>query len=153
MAIDVGDTVPDLTLSDHEGETVSIGDLRGRPALLFFYPRAMTPGCTIEACDFRDRHESLIAAGYQVLGVSPDPPQRNLRFREKEHLSFPLLSDEDHRLASAMGAWGIKHQYGKEYEGIIRSTFLVGPDGRLERAWRNVQAKGHVRRVAEDLGL
>ncbi len=153
MEIEVGDTLPRFELKNQEGELVTDEDLRGTSAILFFYPRAMTPGCTTEACDFRDRYGPLQRAGYVVFGVSPDPPARNARFREKEHLTFDLLSDEDHVLAEPLGAWGTKKRYGKEYEGLIRSTFLVGPDGTIERAWRNVRAGGHVARVADELGV
>jgi peroxiredoxin Q/BCP len=111
----------------------------------------MTPGCTTEACDFRDSYDAFIKAGFGVVGVSPDPPGANARFKEKEGLTFPLLSDEDHILADQLGSWGIKRNYGREYEGLIRSTFVVGPDGHLEDAYRNVRAKGHVARLVREL--
>jgi peroxiredoxin Q/BCP len=118
---------------------------------MFFYPRAMTPGCTTEACDFRDNYSKFEQAGYQVIGVSPDPPSRNAKFREKEGLSFDLLSDEDHALASQLGAWGEKNNYGKKSMGLIRSTFVFDPDGEMVAEYRNVKATGHVARVAADL--
>ncbi len=142
---------PTFTLPDQHGEPVSLGDYRGRRVILFFYPKAMTPGCTVEACDFRDAHEGLVADRVDVLGISPDPPELNREFAEKEGLGFPLLSDEDHAVADAYGAWGTKTNYGREYEGLIRSTFVVGPNGELEREYRNVRAKGHVDRVLKDL--
>lgn len=111
----------------------------------------MTPGCTAEACDVRDRYERLLDAGYAVVGVSPDPPEANAEFAAAENLPFPLLSDTDHGVASRFGAWGTKTNYGKQYEGLIRSTFVLGPDGELEHEWRNVKAKGHVDRVAREL--
>lgn len=151
MAIDVGDKIPDFTLEDDSGDPVSLRDFSGSRLIMFFYPKAMTPGCTTEACDFRDNYNAFHQAGFAVVGVSPDPPASNARFKEKEGLNFPLLSDEDHRLAGQLGAWGIKKNYGKEYEGLIRSTFVVGPDGRLEVAYRNVRASGHVARVAQEL--
>jgi peroxiredoxin Q/BCP len=118
---------------------------------MFFYPAAMTPGCTLEACDFRDNYRGLLEAGYQVVGVSPDRPAKNAKFKEQEGLPFPLLSDQDHALAEELGAWGTKTNYGKSYEGLIRSTFVIGPDGEIEHAFRNVKAKGHVARLTADL--
>lgn len=140
-------------LTDHRGESVSTADFAGRRLLVFFYPKAMTPGCTGEACDFRDRYDGFADAGYAIVGISPDPPEDNAAFAAAHDLPFPLLSDPDHAVASRFGAWGTKKNYGREYEGLIRSTFVVGPDGDLEHAWRNVRAKGHVARVARDLGL
>lgn len=149
--LDVGDTLPDLTLPDHLGTEVSTTDL-GK-AVVFFYPKAMTPGCTTEACDFRDRYERLQAAGYEVVGVSPDAPEVNARFVEEHDLSYRLLSDEDHAFAEAVGAWGEKQNYGKTYEGLIRSTFVIDEDASITAAFRNVRAKGHAARVARELGL
>jgi peroxiredoxin Q/BCP len=144
---------PTFTLPDQRGELVSLSDYRGRRVIIFFYPKAMTPGCTTEACDFRDARDGLVAETIDVVGISPDPPERNRAFAEKEGLGFPLLSDEDHAVADAYGAWGTKKNYGREYEGLIRSTFVVGPGGELEREYRNVRAKGHVERILSDLGL
>lgn len=149
--LEVGDPAPAFTLPDESGSPVSLSDFAGRNLIMFFYPKAMTPGCTTEACDFRDRADSLLSAGYSVVGVSPDPIDRLQKFREKEALVYPLLSDEDHAVAVAYGAWGTKKNYGREYEGLIRSTFVVGPDGNLDRVYRNVRATGHVARVARDL--
>lgn len=140
-----------FTLPDHSGNDVSSDDYRGKKLIMFFYPKAMTPGCTTEACDFRDSYDDLLGAGYEIVGISPDAPERNAQFREKEGLPFPLLSDEDHSLAEELGAWGTKKNYGKEYEGIIRSTFVLGPEGEVEREYRNVKATGHVARLKEDL--
>lgn len=142
-------TLPDVTLPDHDGNQVRLHD--HLPAVIFFYPKAMTPGCTAEACDFRDRLEPLREAGYSVFGASPDSPERNAQFVEKEHLTYPLLSDEDHALAEELGAWGMKKNYGKEYEGLIRSTFAVDGDGTISHAFRNVRAKGHAERVVKAL--
>ncbi len=147
----MSERAPDFTLPDHEGRPVSLGDFAGKRLIVFFYPKAMTPGCTTEACDFRDRYERFLDAGFEIVGVSPDPPERNARFREKESLPFPLLSDTDHRVAEAFGAWGTKKNYGREYEGLIRSTFVVEPDGTISHAYRNVRAKGHVERLAREL--
>lgn len=141
----------EFSLPNQDGETVTSEDLAGRKYVLFFYPRAMTPGCTTESCDFRDSYAEFGDAGYEVLGVSPDPPELNKQFKEKEGLNFDLLSDEDHRLADSLGAWGEKKLYGKLIEGIIRSTFVVDEQGQLAKEYRNVRAQGHVARVKEDL--
>jgi thioredoxin-dependent peroxiredoxin len=141
----------EFSLPNQDGEIVSSGDFAGRRLVMFFYPRAMTPGCTTESCDFRDSYEEFTAAGYGIVGVSPDPPARNAKFKEMEGLNFDLLSDQDKTLANALGAWGEKQSYGKTITGLIRSTFVIGPNGELEGAYRNVRAKGHVARVKADL--
>ena len=151
MPIEPGEKVPAFSLEDEAGNSVALEDFAGSRLIMFFYPKAMTPGCTTEACDFRDNYQAFLDAGFSVVGVSPDPPAANARFKEKEGLSFPLLSDEDHSLAAALGAWGLKKNYGKEYEGLIRSTFVVGQEGALEVAYRNVRAKGHVARLVREL--
>lgn len=138
-------------LLNQAGEQISSGDFAGKKYVMFFYPRAMTPGCTTESCDFRDSYSEFADAGYEVVGVSPDPPSRNKKFKEKEGLNFDLLSDEDHRLAESLGAWGEKKLYGKLSNGLIRSTFVVDEDGKVEKAYRNVKATGHVARVKQDL--
>ncbi|HSO49057.1 MAG TPA: thioredoxin-dependent thiol peroxidase [Acidimicrobiia bacterium] len=140
-----------FNLPNQDGKLVSSQDFAGRKLVMFFYPAAMTPGCTKESCDFRDSYEELTAAGYEIVGVSPDSPARNAKFKEKEGLNFDLLSDEDTQLATTLGAWGEKTLYGKLMEGLIRSTFVIGPDGSVEKAYRNVKATGHVARVKEDL--
>ena len=138
-------------LPNQDGEVVSSSDFAGKRLIMFFYPAAMTPGCTKESCDFRDSYREFTDAGYEIVGVSPDPPRRNARFKEKEGLNFDLLSDEDRRLATSLGAWGEKTLYGKTTEGLIRSTFVIGPDGTTEKAYRNVKATGHVARIKADL--
>lgn len=143
----------DFTLPDQDGKPVSASDFRGRRLIVFFYPAAMTPGCTAEACDFRDNYGSLQDAGYELVGISPDPPARNRQFLEKENLSFPLLSDESHEVAENFGAWGKKMSYGKESIGLIRSTFVLDPSGEIEREYRNVKAAGHVARLTDELGI
>lgn len=148
-----GDAAPDFTLPDSEGREVSLEDFRGRKVVVYFYPAASTPGCTKEACDFRDNIASLQGAGYDVVGISPDPLPKLVKFAEKESLNFPLLSDADHTVAEAYGAWGEKKNYGKTYEGLIRSTFVVDPDGKLALAQYNVRATGHVAKLRRDLGL
>ncbi len=148
MRLETGDTAPEFTRPDQDGNPVSPAEFAGRKLVIYFYPRAFTPGCTTEACDFRDRYETFAAAGYEIIGVSPDDPDRLRRFREEHGLPFPLLSDPDHAMAAAYGAWGTKKNYGREYEGIIRSTIVLDETGRVLHAWYNVRAKGHADRVA-----
>ena len=140
-----------FNLKNQDGEPVSDTDFKGTKYVMFFYPRAMTPGCTTESCDFRDSYQELAEAGYSIIGVSPDPPSRNKKFQNKEDLNFDLLSDEDHLLAESLGAWGEKKLYGKVSKGLIRSTFVVDENGSIVEAYRNVRAKGHVDRVKADL--
>ncbi|MCI0425414.1 MAG: thioredoxin-dependent thiol peroxidase [Actinobacteria bacterium] len=140
-----------FSLSNQDGETVTDKDFAGSKYVMFFYPRAMTPGCTVESCDFRDSYDQFAEAGYRIVGVSPDPPSRNRKFREKEDLNFDLLSDEDLELAKSLGAWGEKSLYGKLSLGLLRSTFVVDTDGKLIKAYRSVKATGHVARVKADL--
>ncbi len=141
----------EFDLVNQDGEQVSSDDFAGKKYVLFFYPRAMTPGCTTESCDFRDSYGEFGEAGYEVIGVSPDPPSRNAKFKEKEGLNFDLLSDEDHELAESLGAWGEKKLYGKVSEGLIRSTFVIDENGEVAEEYRNVRAKGHVGRLKADL--
>jgi peroxiredoxin Q/BCP len=140
-----------FTLPNQDGEMVSASDFAGKRFVMFFYPRAMTPGCTIESCDFRDSYSEFAEAGYEIVGVSPDPPSRNKKFIEKEGLNFDLLSDEDLDLAKSLGAWGEKNLYGKISKGLIRSTFVIDEEGQVAEAYRNVKAQGHVERVKADL--
>lgn len=151
--LEPGDPAPEFTLDDQDGSTLSLSDLRGRRTVVFFYPVAMTPGCTREACDFRDSVESLRAAGIEVIGISRDDEAKLRRFRDQEQLTYPLLSDPDHAVHEAYGAWGEKKNYGKTVEGVIRSTFVIDADGRIEHALYNVKATGHVARVRTLLGL
>jgi peroxiredoxin Q/BCP len=148
-----GDPAPDFTLTDDSGSQVSLADLRGRKVIVYFYPAAMTPGCTKQACDFTDSLESLRSAGYEVLGVSPDKPEKLAKFRERDSLSLTLLSDPDRSVLSAYGAFGEKKMYGKTVQGVIRSTFVVDEEGRIEVAQYNVKASGHVAKLHKDLGL
>jgi thioredoxin-dependent peroxiredoxin len=148
-----GDPAPDFTLPDADGHQVSLASLRGQRVIVYFYPAAMTPGCTKQACDFRDSEQSLAAAGLAVLGISPDSPARLAKFREKESLNFPLLSDPDHATGQAYGTYGEKMMYGKKSVGVIRSTFVVGADGRIEQAHYGVKATGHVARLRQELGV
>ncbi len=148
-----GDQAPDFTLLDADGREVSLSDLRGQRVIIYFYPAAMTPGCTKEACDFRDSRQVLADSGLAVLGISPDSPAKLAKFREREGLTFPLLSDPDKAVHEAYGAYGEKMLYGKKSVGVIRSTFVIGADGAIERAYYGVKATGHVARLRKDLGL
>jgi thioredoxin-dependent peroxiredoxin len=147
-----GDAAPDFTLPDADGNEVSLSSFRGRRVIVYFYPAAMTPGCTRQACDFRDSLSSLAAAGFAVLGISPDSPAKLAKFRDRDGLTFPLLSDSQHAALTAYGAWGEKMMYGKKSVGVIRSTFVIDPDGKIERAQYGVKATGHVARLRQELG-
>ena len=151
--LEPGEPAPDFTLPDVDGNKVSLSSFRGERVIIYFYPAAMTPGCTKQACDFRDSLASLAAAGYTVLGISPDNQAKLAKFRDKEGLNFPLLSDTDRDVLQAYGAYGEKMMYGKTSVGVIRSTFVVGPDGELEQAQYGVKATGHVARLRKDLGI
>ena len=148
-----GDAAPEFTLPTDNGDSLSLKDLRGRKVVLYAYPAAMTPGCTTQACDFRDSLASLQAAGYEVIGISPDVPAKLAKFRERDAITFPLVSDQDKSVLTAYGAFGEKQMYGKTVKGVIRSTFVVGEDGTLEVAQYNVKATGHVAKLKRDLGL
>ena len=146
-----GDVAPDFSLPDADGRLVTLSGLRGQRVIVYFYPAAMTPGCTKEACDFRDNLGVLAGAGLTVLGISPDRPERLAKFRDKESLNFTLLADPDREVLQAYGAYGEKMMYGRKTVGVIRSTFVIGADGRVERAYYNVRATGHVERLRKDL--
>jgi peroxiredoxin Q/BCP len=148
-----GDAAPDFSLSTDTGEKLTLSALRGRKVVLYAYPAAMTPGCTKQACDFRDNIASLRAAGYEVVGISPDSLARLAKFRERDQLTFPLVADEDRSVLTAYGAFGEKQLYGKTVTGVIRSTFVIDEQGRVERAMYNVKATGHVAKLRRDLGL
>ncbi|MFV0900141.1 peroxiredoxin [Rothia sp. HMSC064D08] len=151
--LEPGTKAPSFTLEDYTGQQYSLADYAGHKVILYFYPKASTPGCTKEACDFRDNLASLKSLGYVVLGVSPDKPAALEKFTAKESLTFPLLSDADHAVALAYGAWGEKKNYGKVYEGLIRSTFVINEQGIIELAQYNVRATGHVAKLRRDLGI
>jgi peroxiredoxin Q/BCP len=151
--LSTGDPAPAFTLDDENGKPVSLSDFHGRKLVVFFYPAAMTAGCTKEACDFRDSQVRLQRNGYEVVGISPDPPDKQRQFIDKEHLTYPLLSDPDHATLEAYGAWGDKQLYGKTVTGVIRSTVVVAEDGTVELAKYNVKATGHVAALAKALGL
>ncbi|WP_313356538.1 thioredoxin-dependent thiol peroxidase [Microbacterium sp.] len=151
--LEPGTPAPDFTLLDQDGTAVSLADLRGQKVILYFYPAAMTPGCTNQACDFRDSIASLQAAGYTVVGVSRDEPEKLKAFRERDGLTFTLLSDPDHAVHTTYGVWGEKMNYGKVIEGVIRSTFVIDEQGTITTAQYNVKAAGHVARLRKALGV
>ena len=148
-----GSAAPAFTLPDQDGESVSLADHAGGTVILYFYPAAMTPGCTTQACDFSDSLEALRAADTEVVGISPDSPDKLARFRERDGLTITLLSDADKSVMTAWGAYGEKKLYGKVVEGVIRSTVVVGEDGVVTHARYNVKATGHVARIRRDLGI
>ncbi|WP_454118129.1 thioredoxin-dependent thiol peroxidase [Microbacterium lacticum] len=151
--LETGSPAPAFTLVDQDGKNVSLSDYAGAPVILFFYPAAMTPGCTKEACDFRDSLAPLEAGGYAVVGISRDEPAKLRAFRERDGLTYDLLSDPDHAVHEAYGAWGEKMNYGRKVEGVIRSTFVIDADGTVAHALSNVKATGHVGRLRTLLGV
>jgi thioredoxin-dependent peroxiredoxin len=151
--LSAGDPAPDFTLETDGGEKLSLQSLRGRKVVLYAYPAAMTPGCTTQACDFSDSIDALHARGIEVLGISPDKPEKLAKFRERDGLTITLLSDPDKQVLNAYGAYGEKQLYGKTVEGVIRSTFVVDEDGKVSDARYNVKATGHVAALRKDLGL
>jgi thioredoxin-dependent peroxiredoxin len=151
--LEPGDDAPDFDLADDGGGRIRLADLRGQRVVLYAYPAAMTPGCTTQACDFRDSLDALAAAGIAVVGISPDSPEKLARFRARDHLTFPLASDPDKAVLMAYGAFGEKSLYGKTVVGVIRSTFVIDAEGRIERAMYNVKATGHVAKLRRELGI
>ncbi|MCH8561171.1 thioredoxin-dependent thiol peroxidase [Nesterenkonia sp. LB17] len=151
IRLETGDVAPSFILPAAGGDSVSLDQLRGQKVILYFYPKASTPGCTTQACDFRDSLDSLAASGYTVLGISPDPVSALDKFTDEQCLSFPLLADEDHAVAESYGAWGEKKNYGRVIEGLIRSTIVLDEDGKVTLAQYNVKATGHVARLREKL--
>jgi peroxiredoxin Q/BCP len=151
--LEPGEQAPAFSLPDDTGSTVALGDFAGRKVIVYFYPAAMTPGCTKQACDFSESLDSLKKDGYEVVGISKDKPAKLAKFRERDHLTIPLLSDEDLAVHNAYGAWGEKKLYGKTVEGVIRSTFVVDEEGKVSHAFYNVKATGHVAKLRRDLGL
>ena len=149
--LNAGDTAPDFTLPDQDGKPVSLKDFAGGPLVVYFYPRDDTPGCTKEACQFNDNLRAFNQAGVKVVGISADPAAKHQRFREKYGLKITLLTDADHAVGEAFGAWGEKTMYGKKTIGVIRSTFLIGADGTITRPWYHVKADGHAAKVLEEI--
>ncbi|MFI1353365.1 thioredoxin-dependent thiol peroxidase [Streptomyces sp. NPDC020898] len=148
-----GDVAPAFTLPDADGNEVSLADHKGRKVIVYFYPAALTPGCTKQACDFTDNLDLLAGAGYDVIGISPDKPEKLAKFREKENLKVTLLGDQGKTVLEAYAAFGEKMNYGKTYLGVIRSTIIVDEEGKVERALYNVRATGHVAKIIKDLGV
>ncbi|MER7402328.1 thioredoxin-dependent thiol peroxidase [Streptomyces sp. NPDC000070] len=148
-----GDVAPAFTLPDADGTEVSLSDHKGRKVIVYFYPAALTPGCTKQACDFTDNLELLAGAGYEVIGISPDKPEKLAKFRDKESLKVTLLADPDKQVLESYGAFGEKKLYGKTVVGVIRSTVIVDEDGKVERALYNVKATGHAAKIIKDLGI
>jgi thioredoxin-dependent peroxiredoxin len=148
-----GDTAPEFTLPDDRGGEVSLGSLRGRNVIVYFYPAAMTPGCTKQACDFTESLDALKGEGYEVVGISPDKPEKLAKFRDRDGLTVTLLSDPDKAVLEKWGAFGEKKLYGKTVQGVIRSTVVVDGEGVVSHAWYNVKATGHVAKLRRDLGL
>lgn len=153
VVLEVGDTAPAFSLTDDSGNTVSLADFAGKKVIVYFYPRANTPGCTTEACNFRDSLTELNEAGIAVVGISPDKQPALAKFREDHELTFPLLSDPDKEVLTAYGAFGEKKNYGKVVQGVIRSTFVVDEEGKVALAKYNVKATGHVARIAKELAV
>jgi peroxiredoxin Q/BCP len=151
IQLKAGDPAPEFTLPDADGNPVSLSDFRGKRVIVYFYPAAMTPGCTTQACDFRDSLTALNGAGVAVIGISPDPVEKLAQFRAQQSLTFPLLSDPDKSVLNAYGAYGEKNNYGKVSLGVIRSTFVVDADGKIEQAQYNVKATGHVAKLRGEL--
>ncbi|BCJ86904.1 thioredoxin-dependent thiol peroxidase [Effusibacillus dendaii] len=149
MTVNIGQAAPDFELTASDGQTVKLSQFKGKNVVIYFYPKDMTPGCTTEACDFRDHYKSFAEADTVVLGISPDPVTRHQKFIEKYELPFILLSDENHTVAEIYGVWKLKKNYGKEYMGIERSTFVIDRKGNLVREWRNVRVKNHVDEVLD----
>ncbi|WP_174615976.1 thioredoxin-dependent thiol peroxidase [Virgibacillus ihumii] len=144
MSVEAGKQAPDFTLPNQDGNEVSLSDFKGKSVVLYFYPKDMTPGCTTEACDFRDAQESFSELDAVIIGVSPDPVERHQKFIDKHDLPFLLLADEDHKAAEAYGVWKLKKNFGKEYYGIERSTFIIDPEGTIQEEFRKVKVNGHV---------
>jgi thioredoxin-dependent peroxiredoxin len=151
--LEVGDKAPSFSLPDADGNTVKLADYKGRKVIVYFYPAASTPGCTTQACDFRDSLAELNDAGLDVIGISPDKPAKLAKFRDEQKLTFPLLSDPDREVLTAWGAFGEKTMYGKTVEGVIRSTFVVDEEGKIAEAQYNVKATGHVAKLRRDLSV
>lgn len=151
--LDVGDLAPEFTLPTHDGGSLTLSAMRGDHVVLFFFPAAMTPGCTTEACDFNSSLDALQGAGYRVVGISPDPVPKLAEFVESAGLTYPLASDLDRAVLTEYGAYGEKKLYGKTVTGVIRSTIVVAPDGTVELARYNIKATGHVAKLRRDLGL
>ncbi|RDW17438.1 thioredoxin-dependent thiol peroxidase [Oceanobacillus chungangensis] len=144
MTVEVGKLVKDFTLPNQDGESVSLSDYKGKNVVLYFYPKDMTPGCTTEACDFRDQHESFLGLDAVIIGISPDPADSHQKFIGKYDLPFLLLADENHKVAEEFDVWQLKNNFGREYYGVVRSTFIIDKEGKLQKEYRKVKVEGHV---------
>ena len=147
-----GDKAPDFSMEDHMGNLISLSSMKGERVILFFYPKDNTPGCTAEACNLRDNYDDLLSKGFKVIGVSPDPLKSHLKFVEKFELPFPLLPDTEKEILNAYGVWGPKKFMGREYDGVHRTTFVIGPDGLIEKVFTKVETKDHTAQIINSLG-
>ncbi len=145
----VGDKAPEFSVVNQDGEVVNLSDFKGSKVILYFYPKADTPGCTAESCNLRDNYDDLLGKGYKIIGVSPDKPEKQKKFTEKYNLPFPLLADVDHEVIKPYGAWGLKKMYGKEYEGLLRTTYVIDENGNVEKVFPKVKTKGHAAQILE----
>ncbi|MBE4910479.1 thioredoxin-dependent thiol peroxidase [Bacillus luteolus] len=151
MSVEVGKVAPDFELKSTNGESIKLSDYKGKYVVLYFYPKDMTPGCTTQACDFRDHYKSFSDLNAVILGVSPDSAEKHQKFTEKYDLPFQLLVDDEHQVAKIYDVWKLKKNFGKEYMGIERSTFLINPEGQIVKEWRKVKVKGHVEEALEEI--
>ncbi len=151
MVLSAGDRAPEFTLTDSKGESHRLSDYQGETIVLYFYPKDDTPGCTKEACSFRDNYQDFEEAGVEVIGISPDSEKSHSKFIQKYELPFTLLSDPDHQVCEAFGVWGLKKSFGREYEGVFRTTFVIGPDGKIKRVFENVKPSDHSQEVLEEV--
>ena len=147
--LNVGDKAPDFNVVNQDGENVKLSDFKGKKVILYFYPKADTPGCTAESCNLRDNYDDLLNKGYKIIGVSPDKPEKQKKFAEKYNLPFPLLADVDKEMIKAYGAWGIKKMYGKEYEGLLRTTYVIDEEGKIAKVFPKVKTKDHADQILE----
>lgn len=147
--LNVGEKAPDFNVVNQEGKTTSLSDYKGQKVILYFYPKADTPGCTAESCNLRDNYDDLMGKGYQIIGVSPDNQEKQKKFAEKYNLPFPLLADVDKEVIKAYGAWGLKKMYGREYEGLLRTTYVIDEDGNIEKVFPKVKTRDHADQIME----
>jgi len=151
MVLEVGQKAPEFSLVDNEGQAHRLSDYQGQTIVVYFYPKDDTPGCTKEACSFRDSYEDYRKAGVEIIGISPDSEKSHSKFKEKHDLPFVLLSDPEHQVCEAFGVWGLKKMYGREYEGVFRTTFIIGPDGTIKRVFENVKPSDHSEEVLAEV--
>lgn len=147
--LNVGDKAPDFSVVNQDGKTIRLSDYKGQKVILYFYPKADTPGCTAESCNLRDNYDDLLGKGYQIIGVSPDTQEKQKKFAEKYNLPFPLLADVEKKVIKAYGAWGMKKMYGKEYEGLLRTTYVIDEEGKIEKVFPKVKTKDHADQIME----